>query len=544
MVSGFRLIFKEWFNKHIMKKIIYILLIFTFFTSCDRDFEEINKNPFSPTTTDIGPLFNTVISSLRLGWNEQFYMHNEKLYQVTQQAALTAETFQNISIGTEEVWTNYYMALAHIREIERRFDAHEGDQEALNNVKAQLKIITAYKTFRLTDLFGDIPFFEAGKAYESIDFARPAFDKQEDIYKFLLEELKWAVENMNLEPNPTTATGEVYASFGNFDTFFGGYLRQWEKFANSLRLRHALRMAEKDPQFAHPIIAEILEGNLPLIGEGEDVLMTPTDQNWLNQGVNWSFREHKKLRLGTTFWDAVSENDNADGSGIFDPRAFIFFETNNEGAWAPFPQIPADTTPQAAGIPYQQHRDVSYDFKGQGNIYSPFNYYLIRDEKDIPEILMTAAEINFIKAEIYLRGIGVAENVPFAENEYSSGVSTSFKFWQNIMVNTGIWANKPPILSTSEIFIRLNHDRISIFNPSNDKMQLIYTHRWIDAFRQPWEAFSLLRRTNATPRVGAPNDFYRFVYPPSEAEKNPENWQNQVDVMGGDLSDVKIWWMP
>ncbi len=526
-----------------MKKIFILLLLFASLTSCDKNFEDINKNPFSPTTTDIGPLFNTVISSLRLGWNEQFYMHNEKLYQVTQQAALTAETFQNISIGTEEVWANYYNALAHIREIERRIDAYQGDQDALNNVRAQLKILTAYKTFRLTDLFGDIPFFDAGRAYESIDFARPAFDRQEDIYKFLLNELKWAAENLNLDANPTTASGERYVSFGDFDTFLGGNLRRWQKFANSLRLRHALRMSEKDPQFAGAIIAEIIEGNLPLIEEGGDVLMKPEQQNWLNLGVHWSFREHKKLRMGTTIWRAMSENDNKDGSGIFDPRAYIFFETNNAREWVPFPQIPNDTTPQAAGIPYQQHRDVSYDFKGQGNIYSPFNYYLIRDERHVPEILLTAAEVRFIKAEVYLRGIGVPQNTPLAETEYSSAVAASITFWQNVMTQTAIWTNKPPILSTSEIFMRVNHQRISIFNPANDKLELIYRQRWIDAFRQPWEAFSLLRRTGATPYEGTPSDFYRFSYPPSEAEKNPENWQNQVSIMGADESQVKVWWI-
>ena len=527
-----------------MRKIIFLILIISVLSGCDNNFEEINKNPFAPTTTDIGPLFNQVISSLRLGWNEQFYMHNEKLYQVTQQAALTAETFQNISIGTEEVWANYYTALAHIREIERRFDAFEGEPEALNNVRAQLKILTAYKTFRLTDLFGDMPFFDAGKAYESIDFARPAFDKQEDIYKFLLNELKWAVDNLNLEPNPTTATGAPYLSFGNFDTFFGGYLRQWEKFANSLRLRHALRMAEKDPQFAEPIIAEIIEGNLPLIEKGEDVLMKPEQQNWLNQSVNWSFREHKKLRMGTTIWQQMSESDEKDGSGIFDPRAYIFFETNNNKEWVPFPQIPGDSTLPAAGIPYQQHRDVSYDFKGQDNIYSPFNYYLIRDEKHVPEIIMTAAEIGFIKAEIYLRGIGIAANTPLAETEYTSAIANAIEFWQNVVLNTAIWQNQPQILSSSEIFIRINHEKLSIFNPANDKLELIYRQRWIDAFRQPWEAFALLRRTNATPYMGAPNEFFRFTYPPSEAEKNPENWQAQAIAMGGDESSTKVWWMP
>jgi hypothetical protein len=528
-----------------MKKIYSLgltlcLLIF----SCDAGFEEINKNPFAPTSTDIGPLFNTVISSMRLGWNEQFYMHNEKLYQVTEQAALTAETFQNINIGTEEMWSQYYVALAHIREIERRFEAYEGDQEALNNVRAQLKIITAYKTFRVTDLFGDIPFFDAGKAFEDVSFSRPAFERQEDIYKFLLEELKWAVEHITLEPEPTTASGEPYLSFDSFDTFFNGSLRQWIKFANSLRLKHALRMADKDPDYAFPIIDEIINGKQDLLNEGEDVVMHPAQQNWLNLSVNWSFREHKKLRMGTTIWNWFSTSDDPSGNDIFDPRAQIFFDTNQEKKWVPFPQVPNDTTPQSGGIPYQQHRDVSYDFKGPENIYSAFNYYLIRDEKDVPQVILTAAEVNFIKAEIYLRGLGVEPNTPLAEAEYSTGVVNSMKFWQNIVSNSAFWVNKPPILSSGELFARLNHERISIFNPDNDKLALIYAQRWIDQFRQPWDAFSLLRRTNAIPREGAPNQFYRFKYPPSEAEKNPENWATQAASMGGDENNVKVWWMP
>ena len=150
----------------------YILLFLLIGTSCTKDFEEINKNPFSPTQTDIGPLFNTVISSIRLGWNEQFYLHNETLYGITEQAAKTAIGFNNITIGTEEVWNNYYRALAHIREIEGRLAEMDVEEEALYNVRSQLKVTLAYKTFRLTDLFGDIPFFEAGRGFESLDFCK------------------------------------------------------------------------------------------------------------------------------------------------------------------------------------------------------------------------------------------------------------------------------------------------------------------------------------------------------------------------------------
>lgn len=143
-----------------MKKInvLYILVsTVLMLPSCDKGFEALNKNPFESTQTEIGPLFNTCVNSLRLGWNEQFYLHNETLYEITQQAALSSVTFQNVSIGTEEVWNNYYITLP-ISELEARFDAYEGDTEVLNNVRAMTKILLAYKTFRVTDLFGDMPF--------------------------------------------------------------------------------------------------------------------------------------------------------------------------------------------------------------------------------------------------------------------------------------------------------------------------------------------------------------------------------------------------
>jgi hypothetical protein len=54
--------------------------------------------------------------------------------------------------------------MPNIRELERRFEAATPSPE-LNNMKAMLKILLAYKTFKVTDLFGDIPFSEAGYGY-------------------------------------------------------------------------------------------------------------------------------------------------------------------------------------------------------------------------------------------------------------------------------------------------------------------------------------------------------------------------------------------
>ncbi|MEZ4883157.1 MAG: SusD/RagB family nutrient-binding outer membrane lipoprotein [Chitinophagales bacterium] len=526
-----------------MKKILLLLSIplFLLLPACEKGFEELNKNPFFPTQADVGAVFNTVVDLTRLGWNEQFYIHNEMLYGITQLAALTDASFQNSSIGTEEVWEMYYKSLAHIRTVENRLNALEVEEEALDNVRSMLKILTAYKTFRVTDLFGDMPFFDAGKGFEGLQYARPKFDTQEEIYKSLLQDLQWANEHLNTLPNPQTASGQAYISLGDFDNLFFGDMLRWKKFANSLRLRHALRMVEKDPAFAQPILAEIIEGNLPIIEEGEDVMMSPERQNWLNESLNWSFREHKKLRMGSNIWQSFSTSNATDGSGIYDPRAYIFFEPNNANEWAAYPQIPNSDTAPSGGIPYQQHRDNNYTVKGTANIYSPFNYYLIRDEKQVPQLILTAAEVHFIKAEVYARGLGVAANDGEADASYTLGVVASINMWQNLVNGTQIWENKRPTLSSGQIFGVVNHPNISIFGNDN-KLKLIYQQRWLDAFRQPWEAYSLMRRTRMTPHEGEFSEHFRFAYPPSEAQNNPENWANQVAKMGADSEKVKVWW--
>ena len=522
---------------------IFLAALFLFCGACEKDFEAINENPFFPTQTELGPLFNATVEKLQLGWDEQLYLHNEVLYGITQQAAKTAPAFQNLTIGTEDMWRNYYSTLTLIREMELRFENYEGDPDALDNVRAMVKIMLAYKTFRLTDLFGDIPFFDAGKGFQGVENLEPKFDAQEEIYKFLLAELKWAEDHINTLPDPTTASGEAYLTFGAFDNLFGSDMMRWRKFANSLRLRHAMRMVEKDPGFATPILSEIIENDLPLIRDGEDVVLVPVDLNWLKESAHWSFREHRKLRMGSNVWHQLSETDSTDGSGIFDPRARIWFETNNAGEWVAFPQVPEAGTPPAGGFPYQGSRDVAYHLKGAANIYSPFNYYLIRDDKQVPEIIMTAAEVRFIKAEMHLRGLGVPMDEGEAHSEYTQGVVSSLKFWQNIVQNTERWENKPPTLSEGEMFAVTNHPRVSIFTSTN-KLELIYAQRWLDAFRQPWEAYALLRRTMATPQEAAVPEHYRFPYPPSEATNNPNQWQAQVAKMGEDSERVKVWWIP
>jgi hypothetical protein len=525
-----------------MKKTPLLLLLFLLpVVACRKDFEQVNTNPFNPSQTSMEALFNGVISTLPLGWNEQFYLHNETLYDLTQQGALIAKAWPNIRIGVDEVWESYYSALRNIRALEDRFDQYPGAPEEMDNVRAMLKILLAYKTFKVTDLFGDIPFSEAGKGNQGLDLLRPKYDRQEDIYRTLLTDLQWAVEHIHLEAN--TPAGKPYYSFRQFDTFLKSDLTRWRRFANSLRLRHAMRMVEKDPEFAGQIIQDIFGKNQPIIQAGQEVCLWPRDMGIVFESHHWAFREHKGLRMGTTIWHQMAVHDSIDGSGIIDPRAYVFFETNNKNEWRAFPNVPGTNPPQEGGVPYNGGRDFNFSVKGNACKFSPFHYYLIRDEFDVPEVLMTAAEGHFIKAEAYKRGIGLPQDDFSADAEYAEGVKASIKFWYSVVNKTQRWVENTPVTPTDgQIYQYIYHPAVS-FGSNGFKLEYIYAQRWIDQFRQPWEAYALARRTGLTPREGAPLTYNRFTYPATESEYNNVNWAAQTARMGSDAKEVKVWWM-
>ena len=530
---------------------LYILALLIV-SACTKDFDEINTNPHGFTTASDGSLFNGALQSLVLTGNEQFYLNNEILYKQTQLAALTNEAWGNYTIGTEELWKNYYGILPSIRELENRFDAAT-PSAAINNMRAMTDIVMAYKTFKMTDMFGDMPVTEAGYGFQDLLQLHPKYDSQRDIYLGMLEKLRVADSLIN----DTAKQIEPFLSFKSFDKLFKGDLRMWRKFANSLRLRYAMRMVNREPGISGEIIRDIIENNRPVLqGYGftgpvlESACFWPVVSGFKNTSLNWSFREHKGLRMGTTIWHEVSDNDSADGSGIFDPRAYIFFEQDGFNAWSPYPQNPDLTTPSSGGVPYGEHRDAqgNYTIKGDNCNYSPFNYFLIRDEDFMPIIFITGAEVHFIKAEAYFRGIGVAQDKEMADNEYMNGINASIEWWKKTANGSKLplsgmkFPDMVPIPQNLDAVSVLN--RFGSWNATTDeqRLQFIYAQCWLDAFRQPWDAYALARRTGLTPREGDPLNHFRLPYPPSEAQYNTANYNEAIARQGGDSPQTRIWW--
>ncbi len=557
-----------------------ILILSTFvailgFSSCTKGFEEMNQNPINPTGTDIGPLFNNVVSTLCWTWDEQFYLNNEIFYPESELGALISESWGNYSIGIDAVWNNYYMALANIHDIEKRLDEiceAAGDNEIDDKVRAMLSVIKAYKTFKITDMFGDIPYSEAGYIwYNTSENRKPKYDSQESIYKSLLNELVEARNILN-ENLATTTLGNNFYSLEAYDVMYHNDYLKWAKIANSLILRHAMRMRDKDTDFADPLLVEAFDK--PVIddyyysGNGAFALW-PQYLGSTFGDEGWSFREHKNLRMGETVFAQMSRPTDSVDNHIFDPRVYVFFDTNNksdgypEGAWRAFPQIRDDNTPTEGGSPYSSARDKNYGFKGPACLYSPFNFYLIRDHVFVPQIMISPAEVCFIKAEMMIKGIVPGGIGMLADELIRKGLEFSFLTWLQLPIYGTeatykyIYEDLQEILNSgdlyslsysyaSQIFNEMVYNNMEFAYDEEAYLSFIYQQRWLDLFRQPNEAWNLARRTFKTPTTIDHQKLvtYRLPYPQSEVTYNYDNYNEQIRKMShGDTRETKVWWM-
>jgi hypothetical protein len=529
----------------IIKTVTLLLVCVWCVQSCTDQFEELNRDPKNPTRTTLPATFNGILSSLPLAYGEMSVVHFGRYYFQSQQLGNARLTYSMAS-GVEDIWNSYYPALKNIRLMETLVANGETGQQKSDNVKALTNIVWAYKTLRMVDYVGDMPFFDAGKGSQGADYFNVKYDKQEDIYKFCIDLLKQA--------STSIVVSDDQYSLKNGDTFYNGDVIAWKKFANSLALRYAMQAATTDASY-NTVIGEILNdpGKYPVISEVEESAKLFAGP--LMDSHPWSFRENNNSCMGTAMWREMSDNDNPDGSGIFDPRCYVFFEPNVNGEWIAYPQNPDNNTPVqdrgaylTASYPNgrgEGQTEQEWGNKGVGCRFSPVNFYLATNADYIPEILMTAAEVHFLKAEAYNRGTGVSKNAATAKNEYEAGIRSSMTFWYNVIVKPcDKWYLHKPVLTSGQVDAYLA--KVTYSSDESIALKQIYKQMWIDAFRQPWVGFNLYRRTLATPRDETtpynPADYRFYQMPVAESEKlyNYDNYM--AATQDKDETGVKLFW--
>jgi hypothetical protein len=169
-------------------------------------------------------------------------------------------------------------------------------------------------------------------------------------------------------------------------------------------------------------------------------------------------------------------------------------------------------------------------------------------------VIISEADVHFLKSEIYNQGLGVAADQNLANAEYRAGIKASINYWYtyaNVMA-TSIWpagAKPGPITQVQiDAFIDNNSSvKFVVTDPVLDNYKKIIKQSWLSNLFQPVEAWCTVRRTGLTPKDinFKPTVFNRLAYPADEETNNNANW----NIASGGLSQTeqiakKVYWMP
>lgn len=514
---------------------LFACIAFMSISSCDQDFEDINNAWDSKLyKAEVPGLFNGLISKM-IKTSHHNRIPTAWLYQWNQSAAMYAASGYRLDDHVSQPWQNFYKDMANYREMERII-AESDDAANMTNISAMAKIIMSYKAINLALLYGDMPFTDAGKAFISPDDFRPAYDTQQFVIETALTDIGTAV---------TSLSGDAaQISIGASETLFGNDLDKWRKFANSIRLKYAMVIRDKDAAFADPIITDALSKSL--LAPDETFSLDPNVITDLQINRGGFYRGNAYVRMGSTMWESMSSDNAVDGSGIYDLRTPLLFEPNEDDEWIPYPQNPDNTTATVTGNPHVDGRLNTDWYVNRSNFASLNVYYT--NIRTIPQILVSGSEISFIKAELYNRGVGgVTADAAMAETNYNEGITASVNFWYNIAMTEPLWVvGKPTAMPTTvELDAMLANAAVAYDADAAVALSQIYEQSWISLFHQPFDSWNLQRRTgNATPfATPSPTslvlDFNRLTYPASERETNRENWKTANG--GSDLETDKTW---
>jgi len=385
------------------------------------------------------------------------------------------------------------------------------DGIAPNPVRNSMCQILTFITYvKLTDLFGSIPYTEGGKGISS-NIILPKYDTQEFIYHDIIDKLGKCITVFE--------TGKEADGYGVADPFFNGDLIKWAKYANSFRLRLAMRMRYADVSGAATAITASL--GKPLMESNADNALIKnfnSTQVYLYSGWYEVFQnEGKSSRPSKMLIDELKTTS--------DPRLPIFAIANTSGGYEGVPN--GVTVASRALIP-----DSTL------SLWQPLVY-----AKDVPSFSLCYSEVCFLKAEAALNGIGRAASTPESNTFYQDGIKAAMNVWGVAQADI-------------DNFIATQAEATLNGTPE-DNFRKICTQEWLSFITNNYEAYNIVRRTgypvipvrtgSETPyalALGVTNGQLprRATYPSSELTLNRANYDAAMANQGANVRTTKVWW--
>lgn len=506
-------------------------------TSCTKDFVNINTNPITYGPTNFDPNFTlstaqmTYTGSIDLGYET---WRANLIYSGTMMQGLS--TVISYWAGDKYLLTPWYTSAywerAYDEQVKPIVDVVEmtRENEKYKNVHQVARIWKALIFARITDLYGDVPYSEAGQGYYKKNLSTK-YDKQQDIYMDLLKEVEEATHALDV--NADKVTGDIV---------YNGNIDQWKKLGNSILLRLAMRLTKVDENtaktYATKAIGKTLASNADnaFVKHDESGLRITKNRNsqvLLGDGGS----EHYYVKWSDTFINALK---SANDPRIKVAATQVWPDVNKKEYKNINPNFVTDPTKQK-GMPNGKdlNNNPLYAISSHPSYTSFPDYSSPHPGMIKPDgitFIMTYAESELLSAEASQRwGVGSSPAV-----HYANGVKAAITF-------LGQYDDRLAIQESEANTYVITH-------PLTDGLKQINTQYWIHQntalnFYESWANWRRSGYPVLTPVVypgNATNGTIprRFPYPTAEeAGTNKEYYKAAAAaVPGGDNLSGRVWW--
>ncbi len=373
-----------------------LLAVGLLFSACgELNFDNMNTDPTATTAENIEPglLFSTTelsVSGTRYEVWRTNLIYAENLIQQTVNTLNGGGS--NYSVNQD--WEHAFFQAAYAGGVNGPNPAQvknvqtvihllqqkkENDGAKIANKLAEARILRVYIFSRITDLYGDIPYFDGGKAAFTGNIT-PRYDPQDSIYMDFFKELDEAVKQFD-SSQPT---------FGDHDLIYNGKIDEWKKWANSLRLRFALRLTKVDPATAKKQAKAALNADGGVMTSNDDIALIPRTIGGGAVSINLNQNPNSEV-LGGPDLEFIAQALMQFMKSHNDPRLAAYATKGESGKYIGFPSGYLTT-----------NVDTRDDYPGSLDNYSRVNLSLT--DYDDPWIMQTYAEVQLMQAEMAVRG--------------------------------------------------------------------------------------------------------------------------------------------
>ena len=334
---------------------------------------------------------------------------------------------------------------------------------------AQILKISAWH--KATDMFGPIPYKEAGKGLITVPY-----DSQEEVYKSMFKELSDAIEVLT-----------KYADNGNSkllpnaDAVYAGDVHKWVVYANSLMLRLAMRVYYADAALSKKYA-------LQAVNHSYGVMKTKDDEAKMERGASLEFKNNLDVLINQYNECRMGSSMLAYLGGYQDPRLPKYFNTSTVSQ-----AVTVGTYGKYSGVP--TGHDVSSNDAFRDSSRPAIT-------STTPTYWMRASEVYFLLAEAALHGFAVGGT---AESLYEKGIEMSFG--ENGIASSEVADYMSSGLKPSAYSFHLTNPGVNVDVPAvteattawsgtdEEKLEKIMIQKWIALYPNGQEAWTEYRRT-------------------------------------------------